>query len=80
MGSLCVINKINTHVGYIDELVEEAVKNCKDAPSTSVSETSDIPPPLSAGYDQPKKDVAVAQHRSRFAAQRIDNQVQPTQQ
>ena len=57
---------------YIDELVAGAVKNCKHP------QTSD--PLLSAGYDQPKKDVVVAQHKSRFAAQRIDDQVQLIQE
>ena len=66
----------NLFEGYIDELVEETVKLCQEASDfTSIFELSHVPQPLCSDYSRPDKEVAIRQHRSRFAAQRVDEQV-----
>lgn len=56
---------INTSpIGYIDELITEAVKIVEDKASPlSLS----CPLPLCSEYYQPRKEIAVKEHQSRFA-------------
>ena len=51
---------------YVDKLMEETQRRCKDAVIKELPE-DDIPAPLCSQYEKPVKSDAIKSHRSRFS-------------
>lgn len=62
--SVCVCFIIFLLTGYVDDLVKETLRRCKER----VIETlpSNTPGPLSSQYERPDKPTAIKSHKSRF--------------
>ena len=53
------------HTGYIEQLLQETIKQCKKRGGDLSDEEE--PKPLCSAFEQPDKATAIQQHKSRFS-------------
>ena len=53
------------HTGYIEQLLQETIKQCKKGGGDLSDEEE--PKPLCSAFEQPDKATAIQQHKSRFS-------------
>lgn len=58
--------QINLYTEYVDDLMSETIRRCREQ-IVEETDPQNIPPPLSSQYEQPDKKKAIQHHKSRFS-------------